>query len=1295
MQAAQTSSPSAGRQSLFPSPTYSDSSLSSSSNLCTPDNSMKQLSHDGAKRKDAISSSISAANAAFFSATERDEFNAVFGNPASSITAQEQDEGEASLASALKFDAMGAGMNGIINNPSFSFLGKRQASNSGALMQPPADAPANRRHSIQPILTASGSSSSLNDPLSGSSSLADLASSGSTRNLLVTSRSMSLSADASSASAPSSSTALGMPVLQPSSNEFLMSPPRLTVSMSMQGTPTPTAVGAADALLDDNKRRRTSDVEATPDRNNAAQAVLNAHHAMPHYYQHQTPPSFGQYQQHVLHSSGSSSFTLGPQQTPSTTAGTHSVQSSVSSRRVRKVSLCGGEGGSSGSSSGGSRSGGASEIASLTAGLSLPKELRRLDEAAKSAPPRAAADGMQRTPSQCKSNTPSKLSHSNSANDKNKSQDVWPDDVEVAFWEALRLIPKLGRRKVLVHGKPCGRNELIADYIERKTNKTRTRKQVSSHIQVLKNIKKGDPEFQQLIAEPTSEEDFYIPAGGMMYAQTLAGYGYGGLGGPYPLLSMDSVGLLSPYTPGVGPHGLASPITPGAPPMSATGSITSALNDLHFPHPPNAKDQAGALPCPILPASFSMWVHCSSSDDKHIYTSLNRNAMTAYANGQSSLPRLSLDSVRVGHFRFPRLAEMYHHMPCQFLHVHVPLSIPRHDIMMPRYDHFSTQLSLTSAQDSRLTSVTSVYSHGKRVLSLVEPLDAPRRISGRSGSDSGTAANTATAAMQPKSDAGSGSGSPEGDAGAFKIEQSDSTSSLINAPTASSSQPLSPAPMEASNSRDGLTRHRWCHQAPFATDFWADFLSRNHPVNVYNDRDGLQSFGKEPSERAALGMAVSGVTIIQELVVAPDDSGINVKCNGQGSPDSREVNPGIGPTLLPESASSLSPGSKVGDVVLVIAWDLECVEALGTNPGTPTVSMLTIGTGASPSPLGRQVGLPSPLHGQAFYPMQNQHPSSMAMGGAPPPLPAVPQQHLQHYPPQPYPMQQSHSQGYRPATPPAPPALVQTQPSPQPNAQQSTQGPQPLNLDGSSTFGNGLQPLTLFRKRGLSVNKPPLMVAIPPAPSYLNPNKVPNSAMISPATQQHSPMHSPSPAAWGLMQQRAMLTPITPFPQVSAAPPTEPPPIVTGDEARQQKERLARHWAAEAANGGASLHSPLDMVFGPGVHGSTSAIHMASATALDSSTTSALGMTGMHLSVTGPDGSNGLLSPATFDFNTKMLVGEAEAGLAPSSEHQLMLGTDQSTQEYIDGLLASIGVTNGGAGDLAGDLSSQPTFFST
>ncbi|CEP16000.1 hypothetical protein [Parasitella parasitica] len=94
------------------------------------------------------------------------------------------------------------------------------------------------------------------------------------------------------------------------------------------------------------------------------------------------------------------------------------------------------------------------------------------------------------------------------SNKEREEQQVWPPDVEDAFIKALETIPKLGRRKILVNGKPCGRNELISDFIFRKTGKVRTRKQVSSHIQVLKNTRKGDPHFMRLLTDSVEDEGF-------------------------------------------------------------------------------------------------------------------------------------------------------------------------------------------------------------------------------------------------------------------------------------------------------------------------------------------------------------------------------------------------------------------------------------------------------------------------------------------------------------------------------------------------------------------------------------------------------------------------------------------------------------------------------------------------------------------------------------------------------------------------------------------------------------------
>ena len=467
--------------------------------------------------------------------------------------------------------------------------------------------------------------------------------------------------------------------------------------------------------------------------------------------------------------------------------------------------------------------------------------------------------------------------------EKKVATDVWPDDVEVAFWEALRLIPKLGRRKVLVNGKPCGRNELIADYIERKTSKTRSRKQVSSHIQVLKNIKRNDQEFQQLISEPMCEEDYYTPAGGIMYAQSLADYSSELLSGSQGDFPFSKMSPLSPMHAGVSPIGS---------PMTSTGFLSAALNDLHFSQSPRVKSpnlaprgkaMTEVSNAPLMPAAFTMWAHSSNCEEKHLYAKLDLLTMSKVIQNGAPIPVTPITAPNLSPNRFPRLADMYAKMKCQFLHVHVPLSIPRLDLNTPMYDRFSTALMLTSRKHTPLTSITTVYSQGRSVLSLIEPLDSPRPLVQRR--ESGKSPMLGAAALDEER-----TGEP----------------------------------------------YRWAYQAPFATEFWANFLSRNHPVHIYNTGQGdvSPSFSKEPSERAALGIAVSGVTFVQEFVIPKDDK-------------SQVARPLVN-TEHSLDTSAVSTGSNIGDVVLVIAWELECVEALRDQPGVPVISVLGEPSAMSP-----------------------------------------------------------------------------------------------------------------------------------------------------------------------------------------------------------------------------------------------------------------------------------------------------------------------------------------------------------
>lgn len=1270
------SSPS--RHGVIPSPTYSESSFSSSNSpsLCTPDHPNIGLPNRDAKRE----ADVKAANVRFMTATSGNNAN---GNMSEGLSHHQDLKGNG-LAAALDFSHQQQ-QKEQQTQPSPSPLTKKAGHKRNLS--------AARRHSIQTLMPG-------DDENNASPAM------------IVKRIQQGLTA------LPASPTSNGLDELNSDSlqlwdgtidfdafnnipiADFLLSPPRLTVSLAQQhqqeqqqpqtqnnnelppstASMTAAAVTAASsfgAMNDDTKRRRTSlTVSDTPQRPLSAQTVMQS-----------TPPnSFTQMQARsasIQSSVASSRVTQTPNSftTSLTASSIFDSGGSPLNTLENKMGMSNGVRQRRRSSISGDCT---SEIASLTAGLNVPSIVapvpvhgtnmqngNSVDPNSQCPTPQPVLES-QPMSSMISQGTNCSLERSDSKGDtsspNNKGADVWPDDVEVAFWEALRLIPKLGRRKVLVHGKPCGRNELIADYIERKTGKTRTRKQVSSHIQVLKNIKKGDAEFQQLIAEPQTEEDFYIPAGGMMYAQTLASYGYGGLGGP--LFAPDgNANLFSPYSssmhsplPPVSQHeGLNTPVTAG---------MTAAFNGMHIPSPGLAPHdpKAGLSPsCPILPASFSMWVHCSNSEDRHVYTTLERKGNQA----NSTLPRLSLDSVRLGQYRFPRLAEMYHHLPCQFLHIYVPLAVPRADVLLPRYDHFSTQLSLTSQQETRLTSVTTVYSHGKRVLSLVEPLESPRRVSGRASSNAGT------------DDINNGIASP----------RSNSNSLTVND---ASAQP----------------KHKFCHQAPFATDFWADFLSRNHPVNVYNSGDSVQSFGKEPSERAALGMAVSGVTIVQEFVIASNDQ-MGAQQQASASAEAPSINGSSSAVLMNDTGNHISPGSKVGNVVLVIAWDLECVEALNGEAGTPVVSLLTAASPSPrpsmlmPSPQPSTLGLMSttPNRSPAMGNMQHLMPANSAQAS-----PMMLQPSLSPW------QQSNHLSPHSPS--------VQITPM---HSQQEMQAQQHS---------------TLLQKRGMADAKHNLNISIPSAPMLgvqTGPISATSNGMLSPyaATSQPASL-APSPTsamthnavAWGLMQQRTMnaSTPVTPFPQMLGTPQEPPAMGNNADEiARGNRERLARAWAAAAAaantngnintsNGisnnnamGLQLHSPLDVSFGSqanmpnndrsnnagqtqqgklappvfnfeglGNHSSSvSSISSAMSSPMPSSSTtslappSALGITGM---------SNGpLMSPANFDVpstsngNTQNEFNAAFGNFDSSNMNSM---DNMTTQEWMDQLLQSVGVSS-------------------
>ncbi|KAL8731951.1 MAG: hypothetical protein Q9166_003083 [cf. Caloplaca sp. 2 TL-2023] len=92
------------------------------------------------------------------------------------------------------------------------------------------------------------------------------------------------------------------------------------------------------------------------------------------------------------------------------------------------------------------------------------------------------------------------------ARDRPGENNVWTDILENAFQLAIRVVPPVGRKKKTENLKDgpklCGRNELISQKIEKWTGIHRSRKQISSHIQVLRPFMFNNEEWLQHVNAP-------------------------------------------------------------------------------------------------------------------------------------------------------------------------------------------------------------------------------------------------------------------------------------------------------------------------------------------------------------------------------------------------------------------------------------------------------------------------------------------------------------------------------------------------------------------------------------------------------------------------------------------------------------------------------------------------------------------------------------------------------------------------------------------------------------------------
>ncbi|XP_045196018.2 transcriptional enhancer factor TEF-1-like isoform X3 [Mercenaria mercenaria] len=323
----------------------------------------------------------------------------------------------------------------------------------------------------------------------------------------------------------------------------------------------------------------------------------------------------------------------------------------------------------------------------------------------------------------------------------NDAEGVWSPDIEQSFQEALAIYPPCGRRKIILsdEGKMYGRNELIARYIKLRTGKTRSRKQVSSHIQVLArrktkevqaSFKENFSNFQDQAAKDKALQSMAAMSSAQIVSASAIHSKAVGLPGLPPGFNPSSV---RPGYPGAPPNFWQHPNAQGdvKPPYGAPGYglDTKPPTSMNSEMTPSWQGRSIAGPKLRL-VEFSAYLEQQRDGDqyhKHLFVHINSNA--GYAD-----PLLEAVDIRQIYDKFPEkkggLKEMYDKGPQPAFFLVKFWADINTNVQDEQGAFYGVNSQYESSENMTITCSTKVCSFGKQVVEKVET-EYPRFENGR------------------------------------------------------------------------------------------------------------------------------------------------------------------------------------------------------------------------------------------------------------------------------------------------------------------------------------------------------------------------------------------------------------------------------------------------------------------------------------------------------------------------------------------------------------------------------------